>query len=107
VPGIDFNRLRAEIMMEQVLRLLCFEPATRSGHQWYGRCPLHDCASRRRRSFSVNVAIGRYYCHACRRHGNQLELWAAFTQQPLHPAAINLCRALAHAVPWSGAGRGR
>ena len=100
MPGVDFNRLRAEVTMEQVLRLLHFEPKARSGPQWYGRCPLHKCTSARGRSFSVNVAIGRYYCHGCHSQGNQLDLWAAFTRLPLHPAAIDLCRVLDREVPW-------
>ena len=100
MPGIDFHRLRAEITMEQVLNLLQFEPSRRKGHQWYGDCPLHDSTSRRHRSFSVNVAIGRYYCHRCHSHGNQLELWAAATNLPLHAATIALCRLLGREVPW-------
>lgn len=100
MPGVDFNRLRAEIPMEQVLRLLAFEPTRRSGPQWYGRCPLHASSSKRNRSFSVNVSLGRYYCHRCHSHGNQLELWAAINQLPLHRAAIDLCQRLGHEVPW-------
>ncbi len=79
MPGVDFNRLRSEITMEQVLNMIRFEPSRQSGDQWYGCCPLHNCTSKNRRCFSVNVATGRYYCHRCHRHGNQLELWAAFT----------------------------
>ncbi len=100
MPGVDFDRLRAEITMEQVLSLLEFQPWQRSGMQWYGSCPLHESTSRRRRSFSVNVALGRYYCHSCHSHGNQLELWAAATKQPLHQAAIDLCHQLGCPVPW-------
>jgi hypothetical protein len=48
----------------------------------------------------VNVAIGRYYCHGCQRHGNQLELWAAAAKLPLHQAAIELCRRLGRDTPW-------
>ena len=62
MPGIDFDRLRAEITMEQVLNLLGFEPTSRKGPQWYGRCPLPECDSERSCSFSVNVALGRYDC---------------------------------------------
>lgn len=100
MPGVDFNKLRTEITIAQVLDLLHFEPSNRSGHQWYGPCPLHDATSQRSRSFSVNVAIGRYYCHQCHSHGNQLELWAAVTNLPLHQAAIDLCRRLGRDVPW-------
>ena len=100
MPGVDFDRLRAEITMAQVLHLLAFEPVSCSGPQWYGCCPLHESPSKRRRSFSVNVALGRYYCHRCHSHGNQLELWAAATKLPLHPAAIDLCRRLGRDVHW-------
>ena len=52
------------------------------------------------RSFSVNMAIGRYFCHRCQSHGNQLELWAAATKLPLHQAAMDLCRRLGRDIPW-------
>jgi DNA primase len=101
VPGVDFNRVRTEITMEQVLSLLGFRPSNRSGAQWYGSCPLHQPTSRRRRrSFSVNVEIGRYFCHGCHSRGNQLELWAAATKLPLHRAAIDLCHRLGREIPW-------
>jgi DNA primase len=100
VPGVDFDRVRAEITMEQVLNLLGFTPSTRSGAQWYGSCPLHESGARRCRSFSVNLATGRYLCHRCGSHGNPLELWATATKLPLHQAAIDLCRRLGCDVPW-------
>jgi hypothetical protein len=101
MPGVDFERIRAVVRMEQVLNLLGFEPTSRSGSQWSGSCPLEDCrAGRRRRRFSVNVARGRYYCHRCRSHGNPLELWAAATHQSVHQAAIDLCRRLGCEIPW-------
>jgi DNA primase len=100
MPGIDFDRVRRDITMEQVLDLLGFVPRRRSGAQWYGHCPLRECVSRRRGSFSVNVALGRYHCHRCRSQGNALELWAAATGLPLHHAAVALCHRLGRDVPW-------
>lgn len=90
MPGVDFNRLRNEVTMEQVLGLLGFVPTKRLGAQWYGRCPLSECDSRSSGSFSVNVALGRYSCHRCRSRGNSLELWAAATSRSPHQAAIDL-----------------
>lgn len=101
MPGIDFDRLRAEVSMQQVLRLLGFAPKRCRGDQWYGDCPLRDCPPRHRPRFSVNVALGRYYCHGCHRHGHQMELWAEATGLLLHPAAIHLCAALGREVPWT------
>jgi hypothetical protein len=100
MPGVDFDRLRAEVPMQQVLHLLGFEPSRCRGDQWYGYCPLPTCQQSGRASFSVNVAIGRYHCHRCHAHGHQLELWSAAIGLPLHPAAIDLCAALRRQVPW-------
>ena len=100
MPGVDFECVRTEITMEQVLGLLGFEPARRSRVQWYGPCPLHESGPGRHRCFSVNVALGRYSCHGCGSHGNPLELWAAATKLPLHRAAIDLCHRLGRDVPW-------
>lgn len=100
MPGIDFNTLREEISMEDVLDLVGFEASSRSGDQWYGRCPLHPSSPGRSRVFSVNVATRRYCCHKCGRQGNQIELWAAFTRLSLYPAAIDLCQSLGRHVPW-------
>jgi hypothetical protein len=100
MPGIDFDRLRHEIPMEQVLALIHFEPKTRTRHQWYGRCPVNPVECQRPRSFSVNVQLKRYYCHQCHSRGNQIELWAKLTNLTVYHAAIGLCRALGREVPW-------
>jgi len=100
MPGIDFDRLRREIPMEDVLHLIGFQPCQTTGDQWYGGCPLHGSTVDRARHFSVNVATGRYSCHKCHSYGNQLELWAAYIKKPLHPAMIDLCHALGREVPW-------
>ena len=100
MPGVDFDRLRTEIPMQQVLRLLDFQPHRCRGEQWYGDCPLPACRERSGQSFSVNVAIGRYHCHRCHSRGHQLELWSSATGLRLHPAAIDLCAALGREVPW-------
>ena len=100
MPGIDFNRLRHEITMAQVLDLLGFECTRRRGDQWYGYCPVHESEPKHRRAFSVNVTIGCYYCHKCGSRGDQFKLWAEATHTPIRQAAINLCRQLRQDVPW-------
>lgn len=100
MPGIDFQMLRDEIRMEEVLRLAGFEPTHRRGMQWYGGCPLHNCSSPRPKCFSVNIESERYFCHQCKSHGNQLDLWAAVTRLSLYPAAIHLCQMTGRQVPW-------
>lgn len=100
MPGMDFNVLRAEITMEQVLDRLGFQATSRSGDQLHGPCPVHGSTSSGSRTFSVNLASGRYYCHKCESQGNQLELWAAVGELSLYDAAIDLCRVLSREVPW-------
>ena len=74
MPGIDFDVLRKEIRIDQVLDLLGFEPSSVSGDQLRGPCPVHGSSSDLSRSFSVNLTKGRYYCFKCNSKGNQLEL---------------------------------
>jgi len=74
MPGVDFNLLRTEITMEDVLNELGFQSTNRLGSQLHGPCPVHGSTSNSSRSFSVNVADGRYYCHKCHSKGNQVEL---------------------------------
>ena len=85
MPGIDFNRLRTEVTITQVLDLLKFEPIHPQGEQWYGYCPLHESDPKHRRAFSVNVAIGCYCCHKCGSQGDQFHLWAEANKLPLYP----------------------
>jgi len=100
MPGVDFNSLRKEISMEDVLRQLRFQATGRVGDQLHGPCPVHGSTSPGSRTFSVNLAKARYYCHKCHSHGNQLELWAAVHKLSLYDAVVDLCRALAREVPW-------
>lgn len=100
MPGIDFRQLKADISMRQVLEQLGFQPSTCSSVQWRGPCPIHRSRSTTSRTFSVNLHRQRYCCHRCGSKGNQLELWAAVHNLPLHQAALDLCRTLGRDVPW-------
>ena len=70
MPGVNFNVLRSEITMEQVLDQLGFHPTSRAGNQLHGPCPVHRSTSARRRTFSVNLETGTYFCHKCHSQGN-------------------------------------
>ena len=100
MPGVDFAVLRREITMQQVLDEIGLEPTYRNGDQLRGPCPVHGSSSKHSRVFSVNLAEGRYYCHKCKSHGNQLELYAAVRRMTIYEAAIDLCHALGRGVPW-------
>ena len=77
MPGVDYQALRTTISMEDVLNQLGFVPVSQTGDQLHGPCLVHGSTSAGSRSLSVNLQTGRYYCHKCQSHGNQLELWAA------------------------------
>ena len=100
MPGIDFEVLRNEITILQVLELLQFRPTEKSNDQLRGPCPVHGSSSQRSRSFSVNVSKGRYYCFQCHSQGNQLELWAAVHRTTIYESTITLCQAIGREVPW-------
>jgi len=99
MPGVDFNVLRAEVTMQQVLQQLDWSATSRSGHQLRGPCPVHRSTSTGSRTFSVNLESGRYYCHKCHSQGNQLELWAAVHQLTIYQAALDLCQNIGREVP--------
>ena len=46
MPGIDFDRVRAEITLQEVLQLLGFQPNRGRGDQWYGRGPFNSSLGR-------------------------------------------------------------
>lgn len=100
VPGIDFNTLRNEIQIQQVLDLIGFQPSTKATNQLRGPCPIHQSSSAGSRSFSVSLAKQRFYCHRCGAHGNALELWAAVYRQDIYRATLQLCQAVGRDVPW-------
>jgi DNA primase len=100
MPAIDFDRLRREVSMQDVLDLLGFQPASRRGDQLHGPCPVHKSTSPGARTFSANLGSGRYYCHKCHSGGNQLELWAAVHSLSFYEGSLDLCHALGREVPW-------
>jgi DNA primase len=91
MPSIDFDSVRSRISMGQVLDWLGFQPTRRTGDQWRGGCPIHDCPTQRRRSFSANLAKNRYRCFHCGSFGNQIELWAEVHKVSIYQAALELC----------------
>jgi hypothetical protein len=76
------------------------EHATMPSARVVGKLSARRPPSDHRRWFSVNVPLRYYYCHGCRSHGNQLDLWAAAIKLPLHQAAIELCHRLGCDIPW-------
>jgi len=100
MPAIDFRQLRADITMAEVLDLLGFVVVERRGDEVRGRCPFHEPSPRgKHRSFSANLRKNLFHCFKCQAAGNQLDLWARTSQQPVHAAALDLCARLHKEVP--------
>jgi hypothetical protein len=94
---LDYAAIREQIPIRRVLELLDWQPVLRRGPQWRGPCPLSCCLSFRSqatRCFSVHLSRDLFRCFHCNGYGNQLDLWAAATEQPLHPATLDLCNRL-------------
>ncbi len=97
--GIDFQAVRSQVSLQQVLGLLDFVAATANGDQIRGGCPIHGSTSPRSRSFSANLSKNAYRCFKCESQGNQLDLWAAATNQTVYDAATDLCHKLHLEIP--------
>ena len=91
---IDFEQVRREASIEQVLRLVGYKPLTVSGAQWRGPCPVHKSTNARSRSFSVSLERNAFQCFGCGAQGNQLDLAAALFGLSVYEAAVELCRQL-------------
>ncbi len=97
--GVDFRTVRFQVTMSQVLELLGFHATETHGDQVRGSCMIHDSDSLNSRTFSANLSKQVYRCFRCGSAGNQLDMWAAATHQPLYPATIDLCQRLGVSVP--------
>ena len=100
MPGIDYQQLRRQITMRQVLDLIGFQATGPKKSQLRGPCPIPGCCSTSPRMFSVDCRRQVYRCFACGSQGNALDLWAAARRLPLHQAALELCEVLNLDPPW-------
>lgn len=90
---IDFNWLRQQVTMEQVLSQVgCLDELSKRGSQRRGRCPIHAQPGERNRSFSVDMRKNVFQCFDshCGIKGNVLDFWASWRRLPLREAALDL-----------------
>lgn len=100
IGRIDFRRLRETVSIEAVLSLLNWQPARRYGAQLRGPCPIHGSPKQSSTSFAVHLEKNVWRCFSrCDRGGNQLDLFALATKQPVYQAAIEICRGVGIEVP--------
>jgi len=98
---VDFQALRSQVSIQDVLGLLGWVPAKRHGPQLRGTCPVHKSSRETSVVFAVHLEKNTWYCHSpkCKQGGNQLDLWMNVTGLPLRDAAINLCDSLGIEIP--------
>jgi DNA primase len=101
IGPLDYAAIRRQIPIRRVLELLNWEPTVHRGGYCRGPCPF--CRSspgrtsgrpRQEHSLSVETQRNLFHCFRCHSGGNQLDLWAAATGQPLYAATLDLCRRL-------------
>ena len=100
MPGLDFREARARLQLAEVLDLVGFAPSIRRGQHVRGPCPLHRARTRASRAFAAHLGKNIWYCFGCGCGGNALDLWLAWTRQPLYAGVIDLYRRLGREVPW-------
>jgi DNA primase len=100
MPGIDYRQARACLPLGAVLELIGFVPCRVLGSQLRGPCPLHGRPGSRSRSFAAHLGKNVFHCFRCGAAGNALDLWAAWTRQPLHTSVLDLCQRLGQPAPW-------
>jgi len=91
----DYPYLRSQVTIEGVLQEMGHLQNLRGSNQRRGRCPFHSSSNPKSRSFSVNLEkqhVFRCVHPECGHQGNALDLWAAYKQLDLHPAAIDLAK---------------
>ena len=97
--GVDFQAVRSQTSIEQVLEWLDFDPVETRGDQVRGACPVHGSTSPRSRSFSASLTKNTYRSFQCPSQGDHLDLWAAATSQSIDEAAIELCEKVPIELP--------
>ena len=63
MPGIEFQQVRANVTVADVLELLGFAVQSRRGDQVRGACPLHASSEQgKHRSFSAHLGRHTFQC---------------------------------------------
>jgi hypothetical protein len=96
---VDFKALEALASIKDVLDLLGWKSVVRHGGGERGPCPVHGSSS----PASTIFAHGPrgWFCHKCKQGGGAFRLWYLVKRlDPGPEAAVALCKALGHPVPY-------
>jgi transposase len=90
--SVDYEYLREQISIAQVLRHFGHYDRLRGGVQLRGPCPIHGSSRPQSRSFAVHLEKNVFHCFhpPCAAQGNTLDLWATVRKLPIYEAALDL-----------------
>ncbi len=91
---IDFQALRSQVSVMDVLALVGWKSTSGHGNQLRGPCPVHKSTNSTSRSFAVHTEKNAYHCFGCGSQGNQLDLASALFGKELYATARELCHRL-------------
>ena len=95
---VDFAAVKQLVSMEKVLDLIGWRPRWHEGKERRGPCPVHKSSNPDSRSFAA--AAEGWFCHSCKRGGDQVSLYAAVQQLDALAAAVEMCERLGLNVPY-------
>src|SRR6185369_2653095 len=95
--SIDYAAVKDRITIRDVLNLIRYRCLRISGNNAYGPCPL--ACSTNRRACHIELQLNLWHCFACRRGGNQLDLYRDWSGLELFHATVHLCEFLGVEVP--------
>lgn len=92
MPSLDFDAIKRDISLDDVLTLIGWSGKIEPNGSIRGPCPIHE--SRRPRSRIFVVTGEEWFCHRCKKGGGKLDLYALITGKPIFEATIELCNRL-------------
>lgn len=99
---IDFQTLKREVSVLDVLKFYNWEPVKERGNELRGPCPVHGSSSPTSTIFAVSPVKNAWKCHKCEAGGNQLDLAACYFNLPKDQVvriAVALCKELGREIP--------
>lgn len=105
MPSIDFEKIKEQIDLERIFRLLNIPAATRNAVSARGPCPRNCCPDRRCTSYQFNFNC--YKCFKCKQGGSPFGLYQNFHRKDFYWCAKELCKDLGIPVPYLKRGKGR
>lgn len=99
---IDFQALKTQISILDVLDLFKWQAIKERGDELRGPCPVHGSNSPTSTILAVSTSKNAWKCHKCEAGGNQLDLAAQYFDIPHDQTirvAVTLCRKLGLEIP--------